>query len=108
MSQMDLLNLAKDLADRCLDLLKGKITDDEFKSYLMTAAFDSRGVSNEEMQQFNQALEALYEMKSIGRNEAIRIFKEIAGSKKDIAKALEEQPIRQEMVSALKEIESEE
>lgn len=63
----------------CQAFLDGKIDEKEFRGSLMHAAFEASGVTDEEMQAFNSVLEALYKMKSIGRDEIVDVVKESLG-----------------------------
>ena len=79
----------------CQAFLDGEIDSTQFKASMMNLAFIAAGVSDDEMQAFNSVLHALYDMKAIGRNEVLNVFKNVKGSKREIVAILEEEPIRQ-------------
>ena len=92
---MDLIDIAKDINNICQSLLEGRIDDKTFRTSIMSMAFIASGVSDEEMKVFNSILESIYQMKKIGRNEVLDVFKNVSGNPKDITKILEKEPIRQ-------------
>lgn len=88
----------KDIATKtiaiCQAFLDDEIDAKQFRSSLMTLAFTAAGVSDNEMEAFNMALQALYRMKEIGWNDVLGVFREVKGRKQDIVKILENEPVR--------------
>lgn len=88
----------KDIATKtiaiCQAFLDDEIDAKQFRSSLMTLAFTAAGVSNDEMEAFNMALQALYKMKGIGWSDVLGVFREVKGRKQDIVKILENKPVR--------------
>ena len=50
------------------------------------------------MKAFNTVLQALYQMKSIGRAEVLDVLKNVTGDTQEIVSILEAEPIRQEVI----------
>ena len=98
MKPRDLKELALQIQSFCQAFLEDKIDSREFKTMLMTLSFTAAGVSDDEMKAFNTVLQALYQMKSIGREEVLDVFKNVPGDTQEIVSILEAEPIRQEMI----------
>ena len=98
MKPTDLKELALQIQSFCQAFLEDKIDSREFKTMLMTLSFTAAGVSDDEMKAFNTVLQALYQMKSIGREEVLDVFKNVPGDTQEIVSILEAEPIRQEMI----------
>ena len=92
---MNMDDLARKTIGHCQSFLDGDIDSQDFGSQLLTFAFTSVGVGDEDMKVFAVVLEALYKMKSMGRNDIINVFKNVKGPKKAMIEILEDQPIRQ-------------
>lgn len=92
---MTMTEIALEGQSICQAFLDGEIDAKTFRSSMMTLAFTAAGVSNDEMEAFNIALQALYSMKKIGREEVLDVFKNVKGPKQEIVKILEDEPIRQ-------------
>ena len=76
---MKLKTVAQDHIKLCQAYLEGCIDEKTFKTSLMTVAFEAAGVTQSEMLVFNTMLEALYKMKSLGREEIVDAVKEKLG-----------------------------
>ena len=98
MKPKDLKELALQIQSFCQAFLEDKIDSREFKTMLMTLSFTAAGVSDDEMKAFNTVLQALYQMKSIGREEVLDVFKNVTGDTQEIVSILEAEPVRQEMI----------
>lgn len=92
---MTMTEIALKQIDICQAFLDGKMDVKTFKSSMLTLAFTAAGVSNDEMEAFNTALQALYSMKKIGREEVLDVFRNVKGDTQEIVTILEDEPIRQ-------------
>lgn len=92
---MTMTEIALKQIEICQAFLDSKMDVKTFKSSMMTLAFTAAGVSDDEMEAFNTALQALYAMKSIGRDEVLDVFKNVKGDTQEIVNILESEPIRQ-------------